>query len=45
VGAGRGERGAEERLTDRNSYRQRAWSTRASDLELAIPKLRRGSYA
>jgi putative transposase len=44
VGAGRGERAPEERLTHRNGYRTRAWSTRAGELELAIPKLRRGSY-
>jgi putative transposase len=31
-------------LTHRNGYRSRAWSTRAGELELAIPKLRRGSY-
>jgi putative transposase len=44
VGAARGERAPEERLTHRNGYRTRAWSTRAGELELAIPKLRRGSY-
>jgi putative transposase len=44
VGAGRGERAPEERLTHRNGYRPRAWQTRAGELELAIPKLRRGSY-
>jgi putative transposase len=44
VGAGRGERAPEERLTYRNGYRVRSWSTRAGELELAIPKLRRGSY-
>jgi transposase-like protein len=44
VGAGRGERAPEERLTHRNGYRSRAWATRAGELELAIPKLRRGSY-
>ena len=44
VGAGRGERAPEERLTHRNGYRSRAWSTRVGELELAIPKLRRGSY-
>ena len=44
VGAGRGERAPEERLTHRNGYRQRSWSTRAGELELAIPKIRRGSY-
>ncbi|MGH2993628.1 MAG: transposase, partial [Solirubrobacterales bacterium] len=44
VGAARGERVPEERLTHRNGYRARAWATRAGELELAIPKLRRGSY-
>jgi putative transposase len=44
VGAGRGERAPEERLTHRNGYRPRRWDTRAGELELAIPKLRRGSY-
>src|SRR5919204_1053139 len=44
VGAARGERAPEERLTHRNGYRPRTWSTRAGEIELAIPKLRRGSY-
>jgi putative transposase len=44
VGAERGERAPGERLTHRNGYRSRPWSTRAGELELAIPKLRRGSY-
>jgi putative transposase len=44
VGAARGERAPEERLTHRNGYRARAWATRAAELELAIPKLRRRSY-
>ena len=43
VGAERGER-TPARLTHRNGYRARPWSTRAGELELAIPKLRRGSY-
>ena len=43
IGAERGER-SEERLTHRNGYRSRRWDTRAGELELAIPKLRRGSY-
>ena len=42
IGAERGER-SEERLTHRNGYRPRR-NTRAGELELAIPKLRRGSY-
>src|SRR5215213_6326820 len=33
-----------ERLTHRNGYRPRPWATRAGEIELAIPKLRRGSY-
>jgi transposase-like protein len=43
IGAERGER-SEDRLTHRNGYRSRSWSTRAGELELAIPMLRRGSY-
>jgi hypothetical protein len=43
VGAERGER-TPERLTHRNGYRPRPWQTRAGEIELAIPKLRRGSY-
>jgi transposase-like protein len=43
IGAGRGER-SEERLTHRNGYRMRPWATRAGEIELAIPKIRRGSY-
>ena len=44
IGAARGERAPDERLTHRNGYRERAWATRAGEIELAIPKLRRGSY-
>src|SRR6476660_799834 len=44
VGAARGERAPEERLTQRNGYRARRWATRAGEIELAIPKIRRGSY-
>jgi putative transposase len=44
IGAARGERAPEERLTHRNGYRSRPWSTRAGEIELAIPKIRRGSY-
>lgn len=43
IGAERGER-TPERLTQRNGYRPRPWATRAGELELQIPKLRRGSY-
>jgi putative transposase len=33
-----------ERVNRRNGYRERDWDTRAGTIELAIPKLRRGSY-
>src|SRR5512134_3220978 len=42
-GAGYGERSA-ERVNARNGYRQRAWDTRLGTIDLAIPKLRQGSY-
>jgi transposase-like protein len=35
---------SEERTTKRNGYRDRAWDTRTGSIELAIPKLRTGSY-
>src|ERR671935_364421 len=43
VGAERGEWAPAERLTHRNGYRPRPWQTRAGEIELAIPKIRRGS--
>jgi putative transposase len=43
IGAGRYERN-DERTTQRNGYRTRPWDTRLGTLELAIPKLRQGSY-
>src|ERR687888_408607 len=43
IGAGRYERSS-ERTTQRNGYRARPWDTRLGTLELAIPKLRQGSY-
>jgi putative transposase len=42
-GAPYGERSS-ERVTKRNGYRDRGWDTRAGTIELAIPKLRSGSY-
>jgi transposase-like protein len=42
-GAGYGVR-SEERTNTRNGYRAREWDTRAGTVELAIPKLRQGSY-
>jgi transposase-like protein len=33
-----------ERLNHRNGYRERAWDTRVGRIDLAIPRLRKGSY-
>ena len=33
-----------ERVNSRNGYRSRRWDTRAGTIDLAIPKLRAGSY-
>ena len=43
TGATYGERN-QERLVQRNGYRDRSWETRAGTVELRIPKLRKGSY-
>lgn len=42
-GASYGERSS-ERVNRRNGYRERDWGTRAGSIELAVPKLREGSY-
>jgi len=42
-GAGYRERSA-ERTNSRNGYRSRGWDTRVGTIELAVPKLRAGSY-
>jgi putative transposase len=42
-GAPYGER-SDERVNTRNGYRRRAWDTRVGSIELAIPKMRTGSY-
>ena len=42
-GASHGERHP-ERVNRRNGYRERAWDTRSGTIELAVPKLRAGSY-
>ncbi len=42
-GAGYGER-SPERVNRRNGYRERDWDTRVGSIELAVPKLRAGSY-
>jgi putative transposase len=44
TGAELGERAPNRRQTQRNGYRPRRWDTRVGELELAIPKLRTGSY-
>ena len=43
VGAELGERRPDDRATHRNGYRQRRWDTRAGEIELQIPEVRRGS--
>jgi putative transposase len=43
IGAGLHEKNP-ERATHRNGYRERLWRTRAGEIELAIPRLRSGSY-
>ncbi len=35
---------SDERVNHRNGYRPREWDTRTGTIELAIPKLRSGSY-
>ncbi len=35
---------SDERVNSRNGYRPREWDTRAGTIDLAIPKLRAGSY-
>jgi len=42
-GAAHGERHP-ERVNRRNGYRERSWDTRAGTIDLALPKLREGSY-
>ena len=42
-GAAYGER-SPERINRRNGYRERDWDTRVGSIELAVPKLRGGSY-
>jgi putative transposase len=43
IGAGRYER-SDGRVTERNGHRARVLSTKAGDIEIGIPKLRRGSF-
>jgi putative transposase len=44
TGAGLGERAPDRRHAQRNSYRPGRWDTPVGELELAIPRLRTGSY-
>jgi transposase-like protein len=44
TGVAHGERDPEHRLTHRNGYRDRRWDTRVGTVELAIPRVRDGSY-
>jgi putative transposase len=44
IGAEHGERAPERRTTQRNGYRARDWDTRVGTVELAIPRLRAGTY-
>jgi putative transposase len=43
IGAAHGER-TPERTAQRNGHRMRGWDTRVGEIELAIPRLRTGSY-
>lgn len=43
TGAAKGAR-TPDRENQRNGYRERGWETRAGRIDLAIPKLRKGSY-
>jgi putative transposase len=43
TGAANGVR-SPDRVNHRNGYRERGWETRVGRIELAIPKLRKGSY-
>jgi putative transposase len=44
TGLAKGERDPERRLTHRNGYRDRRWDTRVGTIDLAIPRVRDGSY-
>jgi putative transposase len=44
AGAELGERAPGRRVAQRNGYRERRWDTRVGEVELAIPRLRSGSY-
>src|SRR3954470_7219619 len=42
IGAERGERRPDDRVTHRNGYRARRWDTRVGEIELQIPKIQSG---
>ena len=44
TGLPHGERDPERGLTNRNGYRDRRWDTTVGTIELAIPRVRDGSY-
>lgn len=44
TGAAKGERNPDARLTHRNGYRERRWDTRVGTIDLAVPRVRDGSY-
>ena len=44
TGLPKGERDPDRRLTHRNGYRERRWDTRVGTIDLAVPRVRDGSY-
>jgi putative transposase len=44
TGLPKGERNPDQRLTHRNGYRERRWDTRVGTIDLAVPRVRDGSY-
>ncbi len=44
TGVPKGERSPDTRLTHRNGYRDRRWDTRVGTIDLAVPRVRDGSY-
>jgi transposase-like protein len=44
TGMPKGARDPERRLTSRNGYRERRWDTRVGTIDLAVPRVRDGSY-
>ncbi len=44
TGVAHGRRDPDARMTHRNGYRERRWDTRVGTIDLAIPRVRDGSY-